>query len=310
MRWWQTILISAAVSTAGVALLVVQDTGWAQAGTVGYLLSFWPALAIPWLTGYALVSLVSVTISVAAGGFSNDSTESWPFSYAAQLAAVQYFTSLAALLGFAVAPVEVPAGLHWPAVVDNPAALLSCTASVFLGLLGWIVLAVSQHKRAASTAARPTGGPELPMLREILEILRSEPKGGGSTADFARAMEQIEQGQRSVLPVLEEIATAVNRLRAGLDAVKLQVQTRANADAGDGSDSGDAPAAARLKDAASDIDKAVSRLTQVIDLLAAADAREAANDPSPHLRERLSGELQEMLRDMSVPDLDDAARGR
>jgi hypothetical protein len=307
MRSWVIIVASAVAGTIADAVLVLTGGLPARVELAAFLLAHWPALAVVWLAGYGAAALGLTTSAVFVEIRSTAPRpvgHEWAWRYVVRLAATQYFTCVVALLGLAALSVSVEAAPFQ--VLPAPLAALPALGAgggvVVIGLLGWLSLSAAAIVRGPALPRPPIEGPEMRLLREILVQLRVRPPAPPGDAQLA---ELIEPGQRAVLEVVKDLATAVNRLnralRKDLEDIKEALRERP---AGAGTDSSSAMenAAAELRSATAALDASLTRLGEMAALLPSNETppvTELDTPISPGSRSHLSSELQELLRAMA-----------
>ena len=316
MRSWQIIVASAAAATIADALLF-QPGGfpsWPELAAL--LLAHWPAIAVVWLGLYGVTALVLTTLAAFLEVGSVTPRRVWDDGarrYVVQLAVTQYFTSVLALLGLGLShvPVETAPFLFLPSPIGGSPALAACGAVVVVGLLGGLFLtAALVTAESPELRSRASGIRAGRLLPEVSEPPRAQaPAPANAAADVVQLAELIERGQRSVLEVVGDLATAVNQLRLdlqqGLGEIKVALQDRGSGrstESGSASPSAVEDAATELRAAAAVVDASVARLGEMASLLSANETPAVAGRDapiSPGSRSQMSTELQALLREMT-----------
>ena len=316
MRSWQIIVASAAAATIADALLF-QPGGfpsWPELAAL--LLAHWPAIAVVWLGLYGVTALVLTTLAAFLEVGSVTPRRVWDDGarrYVVQLAVTQYFTSVLALLGLGLShvPVETVPFLFLPGPIGGSPALAACGAIVVVGLLGGLFLTAALiTAESPELRSRASGIRAGRLLPEVGEPPRAQaPAPPNAAADVVQLAELIERGQRSVLEVVGDLATAVNQLRLdlqqGLGEIKVALQDQGSGqstEAGSASPSAVEDAATELRAAVAVVDASVARLGEMASLLSANETPAVAGRDapiSPGSRSQMSTELQALLRDMT-----------
>jgi hypothetical protein len=296
MRSWQIIIIGAATASITVAALLLYGGAAQQADPKLFLFAHLPRIAVAWFSFYGLITLAATTGAEIINR-PRPVGHDWLRHYAARLAAVQYFTSLIALLGVGLAFAPIASILSEPGAIRHSPALLAGGGLGFAGLIGALVLAIAMRTGAAPRP--PAQDMQVRLLNEVLELLRAEPRHGTSASELAQLAREIVEGQRSTLAVVKDLATAVNRLRRSLDEIKRTARA-VSVERDDNRSAAAAETAANdLRAAAGTIDAAVRKLAELADALYAREMT-AEGDPSlPPGRIRVSGDLQALLREIT-----------
>ena len=317
MRSWQIIVASAAAATIADALLF-QPGGfpsWPELAAL--LLAHWPAIAVVWLGLYGVTALVLTTLAAFLDVGSVTPRRVWDDGarrYVVQLAVTQYFTSVLALLGLGLShvPVETVPFLFLPGPIGGSPALAACGAIVVVGLLGGLFLTAALiTAESPELRSRAPGKRAGRLLPEVGEPPRAQaPTPANAAADVVQLAELIERGQRSVLEVVGDLATEVNRLRLdlqqGLGEIKVALQDQGS---GQSTEAGSSASPSAVEDAATElraavavVDASVARLGEMASLLSANETPAVAGRDapiSPGSRSQMSTELQALLREMT-----------
>jgi hypothetical protein len=293
MRSWQIIVASIAAASLAVGMTFLPDALQLRTDPASPFLVYWPAFAILWLGAYAIATLLLSTVatlreigSIAAGL----AGQGWARRHLVRLEITQYFTAVLALFALGLSPVaiETEPFFSLPTMIGLFPALAACSGVVVAGVLGWLML-------SGIPAIRDER-----LLQEIIELLRArlpEP-----TADALQLSELVEQGHRSILGTIKDLAIAVDRLRNGVADIKTALQ-----DPRTGHSSDNYAAPSDIADAASELRAAAAALTAAVtrldDLAAALSSNETAAAQQSNVptgsRSQLTTELQELLREMT-----------
>jgi methyl-accepting chemotaxis protein len=220
MRSWIVIPASVVLATSVTAFLYLPaGLPPSRAVLTALLYAQWPAIAVIWFSSYGVAALALTTAALAreigqAGdliaGSALESADlslvrrqvwrDWVRRYLVWLAITQYFSAVLALLtiGFAGVPIDQPWFVSFFPLVANSPALAAADAVIVAGLLGTFAFYLPRVRSVSRLSIEKF---ELALLRQIFEILRNR----------AEDAAQIEQGQRSILGAIKDLATAVNR---------------------------------------------------------------------------------------------------
>ncbi len=220
MRPWFVIPASVVLATFVTAFLYLPaGLPPSRAFLTDLLYAQWPAIAVVWFGSYGVAALALTTAALArevgkAGALiAGSALESadlslvyrqvrreWMQRYFVWLAITQYFSAVLALLaiGFARIPMDQPwFGSFFPLIANSP-ALTAAVAVIFTGLLGAFAIYLPRVRSASRLSMEKL---ELSLLRQIVGMLSKR----------AEDAAQIEQGQRSILGAMKDLATVVNR---------------------------------------------------------------------------------------------------
>ena len=314
MRSWQIIVASAVGATIADCLLFVPGVvPWRPETAAALFLLHWPAITVVWLGVYGIAALFLTTLAaflVVSGGAAPERPQrEWARRYVAGLTVSQYFTAVLALLGLGLSriPVETPPFLVLPSALGGSLALTACGAVIVAGLFGGALLTAAVS-RAATTPEPRSPEPGLRadrLIRDVVQPPLGEVPAAASAGDVARLADLVERGQRSILEAIKDLAIAVNRLRWGLDEIKLALQAggpERSSEAGSATISVTEDAAAELRAAAAAVDASVARLGEMAVSLAANETPRVAGRSTPTSRAsraQLSRELQALLREIN-----------
>lgn len=305
MRSWQIIVASIAAASLAVGMAFLPDARQFRTDPTSLFLVYWPAFAILWLGAYAIATLLLSTVatlgeigSIAAGL----AGQGWARRHLVRLEITQYFTAVLALFALGLSPVaiETEPFFSLPTMIGLFPALAACAGVVVAGVLGWLMLSVTAAFRGPLVLAGIPAIRDERLLQEIIELLRArlpEP-----TADAIQLSELVEQGHRSMLGTIKDLASAVDRLRNGVADIKtaLQGPRTGHSSANYAAPSDIADAASELRAAAAALTAAVTRLD---DLAAGLSSNETAAAQQSNVptgsRSQLTTELQELLREMT-----------
>jgi hypothetical protein len=234
MRSWHVIIVSVIAATVIGACWSLPAFPPSRVDLETLVFLKWPGLAVMWLGGFGVVAGALTAIGavidsgshrwISAAGFRSvrgRDARITPLSrlrdYLRQLAISQHYTALVVLCGLGLwqlfARPEEPvfslaAGMH-----STP--LRTAAAVVLAGFAGALAVSLAAALFGNGNLATEEESEELRLLRQILELVRD-----GTLAnpppDLAQCSVTIEQGQRSTLEAIKDVATAVNRLSRGL----------------------------------------------------------------------------------------------
>ncbi len=304
MPSWRTMIAASTAATLVTAASVFLHGVPTPRAVEALVVLHWPTLSVVWLIVYGLVTLgLAIGVEVVLGQpVAAARRRDAPLNrYGLRLIVTQYLTAVLALLGIGLTPLTVdisPTLALPPSGASLP--LVAAAALAIAGLGGALAVMITHRVRKPGYSQEARDNSE-PLLREILDILREERASGNNMAKVA---ERVEQGQRSVLAFVKEVATAVSRLRQSLDEIKRlsRDQNTTDAQTSDISPERIAEAANELRSAAAVVDAAVGKLAEVAALLSASGGVPIGGDDARAIsqsRSRVSGELNDLLRQLT-----------
>jgi hypothetical protein len=339
MRSWQIVVASVVAATITDALRFLPGISLARAELTSLLLARWPAIAVVWLGSYSIVALALTTAAVITeAGRRNrgavleghSAPNALPRAlhhparqYFVRLAVVQYYTSILALLGLGASriPADAASSQFFPAVIVYSPALETAGVVTLVGLLGVVAvlgkIALLRRTPLDHTRLGPmVESPELRLLHQIVELLQARPPESAAPAamDEAQFNALIEQGQRTILEAIKNLATSINRLSRGLRQSLQDISvTLAEGGAGRVVEVGTASPAAiegattELRATVAALDTSIAKLAEVASSLSTDEHPLAVqrNVPGPHPLSQLVSEFQELLREIDGPPADE-----
>lgn len=312
MRSWQIIIGGIGAASVGAGLVLLPGVLPWHPGAARLLFAYWPAILVVWLGLYGIAALAlnatTAFLEINRGADGPDEY-AWATRYFARLAVAQYFTAIIALLalGLSHLQIDVPAIFFLPASVTGAPALAAAGVVALVGLLGWLCLATAALFHRPATSLPVVESPELRLLREIRELLRSQRRN--PVSDPVALVQLMEQGQVSILEAIKDLATAVNRARRGLGEIRAVIQDRGSERAADGgaSLSGEfETTVAELRAAVTALEVLVTRLGQTpapeTPLVPSRDSSSSLAGSQSHLSTQLRALLQEMASSTAPPE--------
>lgn len=307
LKTWAIIALSVATATIGDTLLTELVNG---SDAVAFVFAHLPLIAVIWIVLYTVTTLILTTGSVLADIRTRRvlARENGVLgSYFRLLVFAQYFTGVFALLGLGLYGELIDDLVLFGTQIKIAQPTLAAAVVSALGILGWSLITITESLSAQHNRPQSAEGSELPLLREILYLLRTSARADLQTsgvvmANPAEIIGAFEESQRPMLQVLQELALAVTELRQGIGEIRIELDHH-------GQTAGVEPlaafdrAAGELRESVSALTSSTARLDQFITALSAMNP---AGDDTATIGARLqvANELRGLLDEMNQKTLE------
>lgn len=308
MKIWTIITLSAATATIGDGLLI----GLIANGSdlVAFVSAHLPITAVFWLVLYTVVAMVLTTATLLADIRARRSlarVKGASGTYFRQLVFAQYFTGLFVLLGLGLYGEWIDELVVFGTRTNIAEPTLGAAVASVLGILGWLLVALTESLRGQGNHHQQSAEQsELPLLREILHLLRTqirpETQASEVTVNSAEIIDAFEQSQRPMLQVLQELALAVTELRQSIGEIRTEL--------GNGKPIADAESNSAFERAAEELQESVfalrcstARLDEFITVLSAMKP-DGDGTATIGVRLQVADELRGLLHEMNQKTLE------